>query len=241
MKQISLSILLTAGTAGAVSVTTDQIVNAFIQSESVSPLRATISMSVLRPGQLTRNVMEIVSDGKGRSLVTVRSPAKLAGQAFLRDGASMQMYHPAFKKVLTLPPGTQSDGFLGSDLSISDFTGGDYHANFTPGKVVQSAGSASVDLITKVDAPIPYGKLNMSVRLPGFTPQSVTFYDQRGKAVKRLSFAAFQTAQGRPFPSKLVVYDLLRPGSRTILEYTSLNFAPVPPACFTRAALGKGC
>lgn len=241
MRPVFPILLALSGAASAANVSAEQIVNAFIQSGSRSPLRATLSMSVLRPGQTTKNVMDIVSDGKDRSLVRVNAPAKLAGQAFLRLGQDMQMYNPAFKKVLPLPPGAQSDGFLGSDISFGDFTGGDYRTNFTAGKVVQTAGSASVDLVTKPDAPLPFGKVNLSAKLPGLVPQSITFYDQRGQAVKKLTFAAFQTVQGQPFPTKLVVDDLLHRGYRTSLDYTNLNFGPVPATCFTAAALEKGC
>lgn len=247
MRQFFSILFALAGTVRAASVTPEQVINAFQNSGQSGPQRSSLSLVVMRPGQngavqSNKTVLDIVSDGKEKSLVVVKSPAKMAGQAFLRVGDSMQMYNPAFRKVLSMPPGAQADGFLGSDLSFGDFTSGDFKTKFTVGKLVQDAGFVTLNLTTKPDAPIPYGGVTLKAKAGTLEPVSITYLDQRGQAVKRLTFAAFTTAQGHRYASRLVVDDLIQRGYRTILDITSLKFEnAIPAACFTPAAMQKGC
>lgn len=247
MKRKLLILFALGGTVYAATITPDQVINSFQNSQQSGPQRASLSMVVMRPGlngavQSTKTVLDIVSDGKEKSLVVVKSPAKMAGQAFLRVGDSMQMYNPAFKKVLPMPPGAQSDGFLGSDLSFGDFTSGDFKTRFTVGKIVQDVNTVTLNLVTKPDAPIPYGGVTLKAKAGTLEPVSITYLDQRGQAVKRISFAAYNTVQGRKYASRLVVDDLIQRGDRTIMEFTSLKYDnAIPAACFTPAAMEKGC
>ena len=204
--------------------------------------RATITLTVSRPDRRTEYVLVVWSDGEERGLVQVKSPARDAGQAFLKVGDNLWVYTPRLKRTLRLPPSGRSESFLGSDISYSDLAGRDAEQDYTPRVVGGEAATVVLELQPKPGAPTPYGKLIVKAQSATYAPLEWTFYDQREKAVKRVTFSEHVRIGARLFPTRTVVEDLLRSGYRTTGVFRDTQFGtPVPDACFTLQALEQGC
>lgn len=202
----------------------------------------TISLTVDRPGRQTEYVLAIWTDGDERALVLVKAPPRDAGQAFLRVGDNLWIYNPRLKRSLRLPPSGRSESFLGSDISYSDLAGRDTEQDYTPRILSEAEGAIVLELQPKPGAPTPYGKLIVKAAAGTYAPLEWTFYDQRDRAVKRVTFSEHTKVGTRLFPTRTVLEDLLRPGYRTTAAFRDMRFgAPVPDACFTLQALEQGC
>lgn len=239
-----LRLLLILGLCSLGSAATDPqaVLKAIVDNQRGGSLRATLTLSVTRPDRQTQYVLEVVSDGSQRALTRVKAPAREAGQAFLRVGDNIQIYNPTLKRVLRLPPSGRSDSFLGSDLSYSDLAGRDLEQDFTPRISAETADNITLELTPRPQAPTPYGKVVLQARKPGFVPREVLFFDQRGQAVRKISFAQYVEVSGRSFPLQTTVEDLLRPGHRTSVVYSDYQFGVnIPESCFTVRALEAGC
>ncbi len=233
--------LLCLGPAGA-ATDPQAVLKAIVDNQRGGSLRATLTLSITRPDRQTQFVLEVVSDGNERAITWVKAPPREAGQAFLRVGDNIQLYNPSLKRVLRLPPSGRSDSFLGSDLSYSDLAGRDLEQDFTPRVEAESDSSITLELIPKPQAPTPYGKLVLLASKPGFVPREVRYYDQRGQAVRKITFAQFAQVGGQSFPTQTTVEDLLRPGHRTQVVYSNYRFGiAVPESCFSVRALEAGC
>jgi len=87
-----------------------------------------------------------------------------------------------------------------------------------------------------------WSKTTLRASAQTYAPTEVVFFDQRGQAVKRITFSEYVPAGPRQFPTRVVVEDLLRQGNRTVARYSEVQFGiPIPPACFTLQALESGC
>ena len=204
--------------------------------------RFTVALTVARPGRQTDYVLETWTDGEERALVLVKAPARDAGQAFLRVGDNLWIYNPRLKRTLRLPPSGRSESFLGSDITYSDLAGRDAEQDYTPRVVGGEAATVVLELQPKPGAPTPYGKLIVKAQSATYAPLEWTFYDQREKAVKRVTFSEHVRIGARLFPTRTVVEDLLRSGYRTTGVFRDTQFGtPVPDACFTLQALEQGC
>jgi hypothetical protein len=226
------------------SATTDPqaAMRAIVDNLRGGSMRATLTLSVVRPERQGQFVIEIVTDGGERALLRVRAPAREAGQAFLWVGDSIQIYNPILRRVLRLPPGGRGDSFLGSDLSYSDLAGRDLEQDYTARVAAETADRISLELTPRPLAPTPYGKIVLEASKPGFVPQEVLYFDQRGQAVRRITLNQFVQVGGRSFPTRIGVEDLLRPGQRTSLVYSDFRFGvTIPEACFTVRALEAWC
>lgn len=227
---------------GSAATDPQAVLRAMVDNQRGGSVRATLTLSVTRPDRQTQYVLEVVSDGNERAVTWVKAPPREAGQAFLRVGDNIQLYNPTLKRVLRLPPSGRSDSFLGSDLSYSDLAGRDLEQDFTPSIGAETEGSITLELIPKPQAPTPYGKLVLQASKPGFVPREVLYYDQRGQAVRKITFAQFAQVGGRSFPTQTTVEDLLRPGHRTSVVYSNYRFGlAIPESCFTVRALEAGC
>lgn len=218
------------------------VLRAVVDSQRGGSLRATLTMEVVRPERTTRFVIEIASDGAERAIIWVRAPAREAGQAFLRIGESIQLYSPVLRRVLRLPPGGRADSFLGSDLSYGDLAGRDLERDFTPRITAETPTQITLELTPAPLAPTPYGRVVVLASRPALALLQMTYYDQRGRAVRRLNFSRHTEVQGRQVPLQVEVEDLLRPGQRTSLVFSNHRFGvTIPEACFTIRALEVGC
>ena len=204
--------------------------------------RATLEMTVERDGDVRSYRLEIVSDGTERSLTRVVEPPRDAGQAFLVDGDELFVYAPRLGRVLRLPPSGRSDGFLGSDISYSDLAGDDVRDDYRAEILERDEEHVVLALTPEPRAPTPYGEVRFVASLPDLAPRELTYFDQRGSAVKRLTLSDFRESGGRTIPTRFVVEDLTEDGGRTVAEWTEVEFGVEPPDdCFTQQALERGC
>lgn len=231
-----------AGPGGEKPAEARAVLRAILDNVRGGSVQATLAMTVVRPGGETRYRLEILGDGQQRALIRVTSPAREAGQAFLRDGDDLWLYVPRLRRVLRLPPGGKTDRFLASDLSYSDLSGRDAETDYEPRILSRTAGEVVLELVPVPGAPTPYGRLTLRASTPGYEPLEMIFFDQRGQAVRRVSFEAYVSAAGHRIPTRITVEDLLRPGQRTVASYERYRFGvAIPPSCFTLQALEAGC
>lgn len=203
---------------------------------------ATLALTVERPQRTTEYVMDIVTDGDERSLARVTAPPREAGQAFLSIGNNLLIYNPRLGRSLRLPPSGRSNAFLGSDISYDDLAGEEYRDQYDAAIASRSDGAITLDLTPHPEAPTPYGKLEFGVQPGSYAPLWLTFFDQRGNPVKRMTFSEFRRVDGKTVPERFEVVDLVREGYRTTASYTEVDYRrPVPASCFTEAALERGC
>ncbi len=238
-----LAMLMVAGDA-TVGAAPDAaaVLAAIIDNHRGGSGKATVTLTVVRPDQQSQYVLQVWTDGDTRSLVQVKAPAKDAGQAFLTVDQNLWIYNPRLKRVLRLPPSGRSESFLGSDISYSDLSGRDFERDYTPTISAEDASGVVLDLTPKPAAPTPYGKVTVRAQAGTYAPVETVFYDQRGQAVKRVTFSEYAKVGQRSFPTRSAIEDLLRAGYRTTATYTEYRFGiPVPDACFTQQALERGC
>lgn len=220
----------------------DAILDRMVDNLRGGGQRATLEMTVERDDEVRSYRLEIISDGAERSLTRVVEPPRDAGQAFLVDGSELFVYAPRLGRVLRLPPSGRSDGFLGSDLSYDDLAGDEVRDDYDADVIERDDEHVVLSLVPRPRAPTPYGELRFTATLPDLAPRELTYFDQRGNAVKRLTLSDFREVDGRTIPTRFEVVDLTEGGGRTVATWTEVDFGVDPPdACFTQQALERGC
>ena len=236
---IALTILLSLGFASAqedAASILDTILNNLRGESQV----ATLNMQVIRPGEEDVYTMRIYSEGEEQGLTRVIAPPRDAGQAFLNDGDNIFIYNPRLKRVLRLPPSGQSDSFLGSDISYNDLAGDDLQENYQASVLEETDENVTLELIPNANAPTPYGKVELTAQKPSYAPTNITYYDQRGNAVKENILSDYAEVDGLYIPQRFEVTDLLEPGRRTVVTWQDADFGvDIPEACFTQNALER--
>ena len=201
---------------------------------------ATLSMQVIRPDEENTYTMRIFSQGEDKGLTRVIAPPRDAGQAFLNDGDNVFIYNPRLRRVLRLPPSGQSDSFLGSDISYDDLAGDDLRDDFTASVLEETDSSVTLELVPQLGAPTPYGKINLTAEKPSYAPTKITYFDQRGAAVKENVLSDYAEVDGLYIPQRFEVRDLLEKGNLTVVTWQDADFGvEIPEACFSQNALER--
>ena len=242
MKRVLLTLTLAMVATLATSVTAQEDANAILEA-IVNNLRgesqvATLNMQVIRPDEEDVYTMRIYSEGEEQGLTRVIAPPRDAGQAFLNDGDNVFIYNPRLRRVLRLPPSGQSDSFLGSDISYNDLAGDDLEENYQASIVEETETSVTLELVPSPNAPTPYGRVELTAEKPSYAPTNITYYDQRGNAVKENILSDYAEVDGLYIPQRFEVTDLLEEGHRTVVTWQDADFGvDIPEACFTQNAL----
>ena len=218
------------------------IIDAMIDNLRADNVSATIAMTVTRGDQVNEYLIETLSSGEDRSLIRVVAPPRDAGQAFLTVEQNLFVFNPRLRRTLRLPPSGRSDSFLGSDLSFNDLAGDDYREDYSATVIERDDTTVILELIPSPQAPTPYGKLLFSADASTLSPTQLTFFDQRGKEVRIITFSEVVESGGRFIPTRFEVHDLLRENSSTVAFWRDYDFeAEIPESCFSQEALERGC
>jgi outer membrane lipoprotein-sorting protein len=245
MKRI-LFVLIALTTVPILALVTAQTDAKTILEKIVDNLRGgamqgTLTFTVERPDRTTKYVLRVVEDGGERGLVRVLEPKREAGQAFLMDGDNLWIYNPTLKRSLRLPPSNRNERFLGSDVNYNDLSGRDLEKDYTV-SVSKENPTLTLELEPKPGAPTPYGKVVLEADPKTLAPSTITYFDQRGNAVRRVQLSEYTPVGTRRVPTRTSIEDLTRPGYRTTSVMTEYQFGiKVPERCFTLEALERGC
>jgi outer membrane lipoprotein-sorting protein len=203
----------------------------------------TLRMRVVRPGRGDR-IVEMKGWKKGDDLGLVRytAPARERNTAYLRNGANTWLYLPAGEKVVRVGP---KQNFGGGDFSNGDIFRLSLIKDYEPTLAGEESqdGVACYKLELKArDPSVAYDRVVYWVRNDGsFYPVRADYHTLSGKKLKWLSVSKVARLGDRERPSVLTMESALETGSRTILEFLTIEDGPrLDDRLFTPSALEKG-
>jgi hypothetical protein len=243
--------------AAAKELTAEQIVNTAYekQAQAYTNIKANLKMTLTTAkGETKVRDLELkgvrTPDGLVRTVVRFRSPADVAGTAFLvlqnKSGPPEQyLYLPNLKKVRRIASGQASQSFMGSDFTFLDMS------------PVPAAGVAEVGYERLPDGNVggqavyvaevkpkvqgaPYSRVVVYVQKESMTPIKVEFFDATGAALKELKVKKLKKLKGVDGKDRLVPLETemrnQQKGSTTLLSLedvdleTKLNEADFTPS-----------
>ena len=84
-----------------------------------------------------------------------------------------------------------------------------------------------------------YDRIRYWVSVKGETALKAEFYSLSNRLLKVCKYENFQTMEGRPRPTRLVMEDALKAGNVSVLEYNSMKLRDLPDKIFTKDYLKK--
>jgi outer membrane lipoprotein-sorting protein len=203
----------------------------------------TLRMTVVRPGRADR-VVEMKGWKKGDDLGLARytAPAKERNTAYLRNGDSTWLYLPAGEKVVRVGP---KQNFGGGDFSNGDIFRlsliRDYDPTLVGEESLDGVPCYKLELKAK-DRSVAYDRVVYWVRSDGTSyPVRADYHTLSGKKLKTLAVSRIARVGSRERPTVLTMESALETGSRTILEFLTIqDDAKIDDRLFTPSALEKG-
>jgi hypothetical protein len=186
-----------------------------------------------------------VCDGASKQLLVMRSPADVAGAAFLswmhpHRYPDMWMYLPELGRPRQLNPATTGESFMGSDFTYEDLGGpvpDDRTHEIVDQPFVYGEPTYQVESVPR--AHDLYSRIVTWVSQRTFLPVRVEYYGHDGDLLKVGRFADVRTVKGVPTPFTLGMENV-RTGHRTTVTLLEADFdRPFDCALFTVRGLSR--
>ena len=198
-------------------------------------------MEVYRPGTYYWIKAEFWDDRRGdRSLVVVvdASNPRDLGNVFLKRGRELWVYMPRIRRTTRMPPSMMAEAWMGSDLTNDDLVkeaslSRDYDPQILRTERAGAKTRYVLELVPKPGAPVVWGKIVLSVLMPGYIPEWARYYDEAGRLVREVKYSQVKRMGGRLIPTKMEVVPADKPGYRTVLIIEKVKFnVKIPPERF---------
>jgi outer membrane lipoprotein-sorting protein len=194
--------------------------------------RATSSHSMMQMQVVTEHwsrTLEIEgwSRGEDEALMIIRSPAREAGTATLRNPEGLWNYAPRADRLMRIPSGMLSESWMGSHLTNDDLMRqSEYDDDYET--VLSRSDCQGEPCILAVmtphpDAPVVYSEVTMAFTREQWIPLFSEYFDGSDR-VRRWEFSNVQAIGGRDIPMSMILIPDENPEERTQLTYTVLEF-----------------
>lgn len=183
--------------------------------------------------------MEAWSRGEDYSLVRILEPKKERGTATLKAKDDLFTYLAKTGRTIKITGAMLGGAWMGShftnnDLVKSSRLADDYDIALTGQGTLAGVPQYVFTLTAKPDAPVVWGKIEVTVQQAELLPTRQVFYDEDGTAVRALEFGGYKEVAGRTVAGWLVMRPLDGSGEHTRITYDSLELdVDVPASMFT--------
>lgn len=233
MKMILFTLLLIAASARAEDATTI-LTRSDAYRSAIDSFSIDIDLTNHENARTETSKIRVYGRGTDRSVVEFLAPAPEKGKYLLMLRDAMWIYLPSASRPIRISPlqrlmGQASNG----DVARTSFSV-DYVA-----RSAEREGNAWVLELEAKDPSLAYKRVRLWTDAANDEPIRADFYAVSGKLLKRAHYRKFAMMAGRRVVSEIEIEDMLRPGRRTVMTYSSLVARENPEKMFTRDALGK--
>lgn len=199
-----------------------------------------MSMTIIRPSWKRTIEFKSWSLEKDYALALVTSPAKEAGQTFLKRKSEMWSWNPSISRLIKLPPSMMSQGWMGSDYTNDDILKessvvNDYTHEIIGEENIEGRSCYKVKMTAREEASVVWGKQVWWVDRKDFLILKSELYDEDGSLVRTETGSGIKILDGRTITSKIELIPEEEPENRTIVEIREIKFnLPVEESFFSQ-------
>jgi outer membrane lipoprotein-sorting protein len=166
--------------------------------------------------------------GKDRSLMLITYPPKDRGVATLKVDKDIWNYLPRVNRVIRVPSSMMMANWMGSHFTNDDLVkesrmSEDYESEVTFEGTRNGADIYELTLIAKPDAPVVWGRIEISVVQSTLIPIRSLYYDEEGVLIRTMRFGDVRMLGGREVPAVMTLIPEDKPEERTVITYDSLD------------------
>lgn len=180
----------------------------------------------------------ILSKGNSQTLVQTTAPAIDRNQILLMRERDLWAFLPNLSQPIRLPLSQRLTGQVANgDLARANFAG-DYEPSLLRKEKIEGETYYVLQL-DAVDNWVTYRRVMYWVNATNYRPLKAEFYALSGRLLKTALYEDFRELSGQVRPTRLVIDDALRRGSRSVLDYRNMVERDLPDKLFTKDYLKK--
>ncbi|MFH1602853.1 MAG: outer membrane lipoprotein-sorting protein [Pseudomonadota bacterium] len=167
--------------------------------------------------------------GKDYSLMRILKPLKEKGTATLKAKNDLYIYLNKTERTIKITSGMMGSSWMGSHFTNDDLVhhtrlSVDFYVNYDGEQ--ENAGEKVWKFTLKPhpDAPVVWGKIEITLRAKDAEPLSQLFFDEDNKPVRVLEFSEHKKVGDRVVPFKMLMKPLDGSGEYTEIKIESIDF-----------------
>jgi outer membrane lipoprotein-sorting protein len=199
-----------------------------------------MSMTIVRPTWNRTVEFKSWSLGHEFSLTLITSPAKDAGQSFLKRATEMWNWNPSINRLIKLPPSMMSQGWMGSDYTNDDILKessavNDYIHTVAAEETVDGRECYRIMMKAKDDASVVWGHQVRWIDKKEFLVLRAELYDEDGILVRTETGTDIKMMDGRTIQTRIELIPVDEPGNKTIVTIKDIRFnIPIEESFFSQ-------
>ena len=228
---LSCLVLLSFYTLNAQTLTATEIVKRAQDKVNGLSSQGMMKMSIVRPGWSREVTMKAWSLGTDFSMIYITSPAKDAGQVFLKRYNDMWNWMPSINRMIKIPPSMMGQSWMGSDFTNDDLVKmnsmvDDYEHHITGSEVVDGYDCYIIEFIPKPEAAVVWGKILVWISKKEYYELRSEYFDEDNVLTSSMTAGDIKKMGDRMLPSKMVMIprDMEKEGYETRLEMMDTQF-----------------
>jgi hypothetical protein len=209
-----------------------------------SSSRGTMTMRIQSTRWHRELSMKVQSKGADRTLIQILSPPKEKGTATLKVEKNIWHYLPKVDRTIKVPASMMSGAWMGSHFTNDDLVREsrfekDYDCDFE--KLADGPdGHYLIACIPREDAPVVWGRVEVSIRASDELADEVRFLDERGSLKRTMLYEDIGDLGGKRLPRRVLVIPADKPGELTEISYAEMEFdVEIPDRTFSLQALRR--
>ncbi len=191
--------------------------------------RGTVEMQVVTEHWSRAMSMRIWSLGTDYALIRILSPRKDAGTATLKVEQQIWNYLPRVDRTIRIPASLMGAAWMGSHFTNDDLVKEsriieDYDIAIGFEGVRDGENVWEFVLTPKPEAAVIWGKITEQVRKRDLMPMWARYYDEEDRLSRNIVFSDYRVMGGRLVPTRTSIEPADKPGERTTIVYSELEF-----------------
>ena len=182
--------------------------------------------------------LKVLAKGNDKAIVLTLEPASERGQILLMRKRDLWVFLPRVSQPVRLSLAQRLVGQVSNgDIARANFAG-DYTATVVKTDFSGTTPLYVLDLVA-VDREVTYQKIRYWVQKSNFWPYKAEFYSLSGRLLKTCRYEAFRKIGGKIRPTRLVMFDALRQGEKSTLDYSAMKLRDLPDRIFSKDYLKR--
>jgi outer membrane lipoprotein-sorting protein len=204
------------------------------------------TMDVVTENWQRSMTMEVWSLGTEYSLIRIIAPKKEEGTATLKAGDEIWNYLPRVDRTIKIPASMMMGAWMGSHFTNDDLVKEsrlieDYDIETSFDGDRDGVKVWELTLTPKPEAAVVWGRIEYQIRQDDMMPVWARYYDEDGNLIRTMTFSDYRVMGGRLVPAEMEVRPEDKPGERTTVRYSELEFnINIDKSFFSLRALRSG-
>ena len=188
-----------------------------------------MSMTIIRPSWQRTVEFKNWSMGRDYALTLITSPARDAGQTYLKRATEMWNWNPSISRLIKLPPSMMSQGWMGSDYTNDDLLKessvvNDYIHEITGEDSITGRDCYRIKMLAREEAAVIWGHQIRWIDKTDFLVLRAELFDEDGILVRTEVGSEIKTMDGRTIQTRIELLPADEPGNKTIIVIKEIKF-----------------